>query len=97
MEEWNINYGDIPEPDKICIQNQLMELALFSESARFASAARSIGMDDNFIFLMQQERAYAAVMTGFKQYEDWKKNRNPQRAILEEKCGFDSKHAAHLI
>lgn len=33
----------------------------------------------------------------WKQYHEWKKNRNPQRAELEEKMGFDSKHALHLV
>lgn len=33
----------------------------------------------------------------WKQYWTWKKNRNPQRAELEEKHGIDSKHAMHLV
>ena len=30
-------------------------------------------------------------------YVTWKKNRNPARAVLEEKSGYDTKHAAHLV
>lgn len=33
----------------------------------------------------------------WRQYWEWKKNRNPQRAKLEEEYGFDGKHALHLV
>jgi len=33
----------------------------------------------------------------YNQYENWKKNRNPTRAKLEQKYGFDCKHGMHLI
>lgn len=33
----------------------------------------------------------------WKQYQTWRKNRNPKRAALEEKHGYDTKHAMHLV
>lgn len=33
----------------------------------------------------------------WKQYWEWKNNRNEARALLEEKNGYDTKHASHLI
>lgn len=33
----------------------------------------------------------------YEQYLTWKKNRNPERAILEDKFGYDTKHAGHLF
>lgn len=32
-----------------------------------------------------------------EKYAEWKKNRNPARAALEEKFGYDTKHAMHLV
>ena len=32
-----------------------------------------------------------------RQYWTWKKERNPKRAILEEKYGYDTKNALHLV
>lgn len=32
-----------------------------------------------------------------KKYEDWKKDRNPKRAALETKCGYDAKHFSHCL
>lgn len=40
---------------------------------------------------------YEAALRKHKQYLDWKKNRNPDRAKLEEKYQLDTKHATHLI
>lgn len=52
---------------------------------------------ENVMEIYQRERAYHNAMTGWQQYQLWKKNRNPARAALEAKMGFDGKHAAHLV
>ncbi len=44
-----------------------------------------------------QEMKYATARKEWHSYDNWKKNRNPKRAKLEAKCGYDSKHASHLI
>jgi predicted nucleotidyltransferase len=46
---------------------------------------------------MLKEKSYASAKRYWDQYQDWKKNRNPARAILEEKYGFDTKHGYHLV
>lgn len=35
--------------------------------------------------------------SNWKHYWEWKNNRNPVRAELEEKYNFDTKHASHLV
>jgi len=40
---------------------------------------------------------YKDAQREFKKYQEWKRNRNPARAVLEEKYGYDVKHAAHLV
>lgn len=44
-----------------------------------------------------RQHEYEVALKKYNQYLDWKRNRNPERAILEEKCGYDSKHACHLM
>lgn len=61
------------------------------------SAARTIGLDENFIRLMDLERQYTAKLREWQQFLNWKKTRNPARAELEAKWGFDVKHAMHLV
>jgi len=40
---------------------------------------------------------YKQTKEKWKQYWDWKENRNEVRSELEEKYGFDCKHAMHLV
>jgi len=44
-----------------------------------------------------QEQEYENAKKKWNQYLDWKKNRNPERAKLEEQFEYDCKHAAHLF
>jgi len=61
------------------------------------AASRAVGLDTNFIQLLDQERRYTGKLREWQQFNDWKKNRNPDRAILEEKYGYDTKHGMHLV
>ena len=56
-----------------------------------------IPINDEFIDILQRENSYAIHEREWNQYQNWKKNRNPERAKLEEKFGVDTKHASHLI
>jgi len=51
----------------------------------------------NFLKLLDSERAYRAARTEWDQYRHWTKNRNPARAALEARFGYDTKHALHLV
>jgi len=59
--------------------------------------------EDGYIFpnklidLFNKEREYSGAVREYKEYQDWKKNRNPKRAELERKYGFDTKHGRHLV
>jgi len=90
----------LDESTKIGIQSamteMLAELKITSEQ-HWAAAARRIGLTDNLIEVMGKEREYSAKKKEWDQYQSWKKNRNPARAILEEKFGYDTKHAYHLV
>jgi hypothetical protein len=60
-------------------------------------AARTLGLSDNFIELLAREKRYTAAKRDWSAYETWKRERNPARAALEAKHGFDAKHAMHLV
>lgn len=78
------------------VAEMLAELKITSDQ-HWMAAARKIGLDDNFIHLMQLERQYTGAKREWDQYQNWKKTRNPARAALEEKYGYDTKHAYHLV
>ena len=100
IDGWEIDYGELDESAKLYIERQisdfLTELTI-TANEKFAAAARSIGYDENFIYLLQREREYKVAKTQWAQYQEWKKTRNPARAALEEKYGYDTKHGAHLV
>jgi predicted nucleotidyltransferase len=90
----------LEESQKIGIRTtmaeMLAELKITSEQ-HWMSAARKIGLSDNFIEIMQRERQYTSAKREWDQYQNWKKTRNKTRSALEEKYGYDTKHAYHLV
>jgi len=61
------------------------------------AASRAVGLDTNFIELLDRERRYTGAQREWANYQRWKKERNPARAALEAKHGYDTKHAMHLV
>ena len=47
--------------------------------------------------LFTREKQYQAAKRHWDQYNEWKANRNPARAELEAKFGYDTKHGMHLL
>lgn len=56
-----------------------------------------IPVSDNFLEALEREKAYMNAMREWDSYQNWKKNRNPARAELERKFGYDTKHATNLF
>jgi predicted nucleotidyltransferase len=56
-----------------------------------------LGYDDNFLLLLERERRYRAELQEWEQFQTWHKTRNPRRAALEAKFGYDTKHGMHLV
>ena len=51
----------------------------------------------NFLELLAREKRYKHARQQWEQYRSWLKHRNPARAALESKHGYDTKHAMHLV
>jgi len=43
------------------------------------------------------EQKFHLALREFRSYEKWKTERNEKRRLIESKCGFDGKHASHLL
>lgn len=56
---------------------------------KFEFYSRKLGVDDNVIEILQQERAYRNQLADYKRYQTWLSERNEERAKLEAKHGFD--------
>lgn len=71
-----------------------------SELGAFEAAARSgieIELPKDVLTLFSREKQYQAAKTHYDQYLNWVKTRNPARAELEAKFGYDTKHGMHLL
>lgn len=102
LDQWNLKGMDGLDPaDRIEVLSGwsqiLTEMKLGSKDALWRAAAQFSGHDTNFIQLMDRERRYKAAQNEWESYRRWKKERNPARAELEEKYGYDTKHAMHLV
>ncbi len=52
-------------------------------------AARYLGFSEDFITVLKKEKAYRRAKNEWKQYQERKTNRNPQRAEMEREFGYD--------
>ncbi|MEK6883884.1 MAG: nucleotidyltransferase domain-containing protein, partial [Nanoarchaeota archaeon] len=60
-----------------------------TEYLRTFESISSLYLKDEFLGIAANEMKYLSAYKNWKRYEDWKKNRNPKRQVLEAKCGFD--------
>jgi hypothetical protein len=52
---------------------------------------------EEFIKLLQKSQQFQNARREYDNYQQWKKNRNPARAVMEAKVGYDSKFAMQAI
>ena len=65
----------------------------------WSSTVLSLGkhMSPEILAAARAEMKYKHALDDWKAYERWKAERNPLRAVLETKAGFDCKHGSHVI
>lgn len=100
MDAWEIDFGQMDEAEKLFVKQQisqyLAELQIGKEE-KWNITTQALGMSDDFVSLLRQERDYRRALTGWNSYQSWKANRNEKRAALEREHGYDTKHAMHLV
>jgi predicted nucleotidyltransferase len=103
IESWAIDYGQMENSEKVYIEGQISNFlseitqGISEKDMQWLAAAKSLSIDSNFIDLMTREKKYRSARIEFEQYQTWKKNQNKDRAALEEKYLYDTKHGAHLV
>lgn len=103
LDTWDIDFGEMDgseiERIRTEMRTYMLEVTeqLVDADAKYLAACRKIGLSDNLIEVMQKERAYDNAKRNWRSYQTWKTNRNPARAALEAKHGYDTKHGAHLV
>lgn len=86
--------SDYGLPERLTIpRDQQGALEAMAEDGRIAEETLPAG----FLDLLDRERRHRGALREWQQYQDWTTNRNPARAELERRYGYDTKHAMHLI
>ncbi len=101
IEEWDVDYGtSLDDAARIDMQGRIAKALAeqqITNDTQWMPAARTLGVDENFIELMDKEKRHHNAQTEWNHYQGWKKERNPARAALEAKFGYDTKHGMHLV
>lgn len=98
LDRWELDLDGLGKADAQRLRDRIEGVLSEQVAAdRFVLAARTIGLDDNFVELMDRERRYRAARSEYQQHQRWQQQRNPDRAGLEAAHGYDTKHAAHLV
>jgi len=80
----------LPNDKKLVTKEQLNA---FKE---LESMGKEMELDIHTMQVLEREKAFQNANAEWGEYINWKTNRNPERAILEEKFRYDTKHASHL-
>jgi len=100
IESFDFNWDVIEEADRISLKSNIAnffaEMSLTTDDV-WVQTGRTLGFDDNFIEILKKERSYKAKKEEWDSYQHWLAHRNPKRAAIEAKHGFDLKHASHLV
>jgi uncharacterized protein len=105
LRSWAIDELEMPRATRIALADRMREFALETlhsseeslEEDLQRAAAKSLGLGGELIRTLAAERNYRAAIKHWEAYERWKDERNPARARLEARFGYDTKHAMHLV
>lgn len=100
IDEWIPDFEPFSDSQKIYLQSKVSDILTemeITKSETWASAARTIGLDDNIVHIIKREKEFENKVEDWENYIKWKKNRNPKRAAMEAKFGFDLKHGTQLV
>jgi uncharacterized protein len=85
---------DFGLPDRPLVSRDQLGAA---EALRDRGDAGPLQLDANFLAVLDAEKRYRSARADWKQYQGWLRDRNPSRAALEARFGYDTKHAMHLV
>lgn len=92
IDSWEIDFGQMDDAEKIYVKEQmyrrLTELEI-ADAEEFAAAGRLLGYEENFLEMLGKEKKWRQAVNDWDNYLKWKRDRNPARAALERKYGYD--------
>ncbi len=105
LRAYSIDTIEMPKETRIAVGQRLQEFQqdvlgvneAELESHLRAVATRALGIPADVVSALNAEKKYRGAMKHWEAYQAWLTHRNPARAALEAKYGYDTKHAMHLV
>lgn len=107
LRSWALDDLEMPQTTRIVLRERMEEfwidvLGVDEGVSRLElelrqKTALSLGLSREVIEIVERERRFRAAQRHWQSYQRWKAERNPMRADLEARYGYDTKHAMHLI
>jgi uncharacterized protein len=105
MRSYGIDTLEMPKVTRIALTERMQSFwrdALSVQPEQLEQALREVvtgalQLPDGVVRALEAERKYRAAVKHWDAYQAWKTQRNPQRAELERRYGYDTKHAMHLL
>jgi predicted nucleotidyltransferase len=111
LEDWNLSKFPLDEMVRNDLKETMWELITEVSGASISwdnwpeaywlsaqeKLVHDLGLNEQVSKLIQAEYAYKRTVEKYQSWLNWKKNRNKERSVLEEKSGYDTKHASHLV
>lgn len=105
IRSYGIDDLDMPKHTRIAVRERLdafyrdvLSMSGDDIEERMRSVAtHGLHLPSDVISALNAEKRYRAAMKSWDSYQAWITQRNPARAELERRHGYDTKHAMHLI
>ena len=100
VDSWEMNLQDFTPAQRQFIMDlfeKILTQMSIGQNEKWKAAAGLMGFETNFLEVLEKEKQYKSARDNWKSFQNWKKNRNPTRAAMEAKSGYDAKHAQHLV
>lgn len=111
VEQWNLNQFPVDEMLRAELKDTIWELLTNVTKSEVSVSnwpdvyhkgvlnkmKEDLNLKDEVVDFINAERAYMKAKQVYESWISWKKERNPARRALEEKSGYDTKHASHLV
>lgn len=111
VEEWNLSSISLNEFERNNLKERCWEciyevcntrVGWANWPEKYGDAAQSklireFNFKEEVVDVINKEITYRRDLEKYKSWLNWQNNRNPERAKLEAKCGYDSKHASQSI
>lgn len=111
VESWNFHKFDLDDEQRKELKEEVFTIVreltgqeidwdnwpLVFKFAAIKDTAKQLSLSEELFTILINEARWRELNDKYNNYLHWIKNRNKDRKVLEDKYGFDAKHALHLV